>query len=126
MIKKMAVRIKWHRQWAINRPISGLCEKDGVCYWFEWANGIYKAFSLTDETLKKLDEEVEELVASYGKVIFHDERFLPELPSSGQIAKVVKVTEIDLSRVEFSFDSTQISNLIPHHEYYAAKRGITL
>lgn len=123
----MAVRIRWHRQWA-NFPISGLCEKDNTPYWFEWnaSTKLYQAYALDEDTLGRLDQELEELVASYGRVIFHDDRYLPELPNGGgPVATVVSVADIDLSQVAFSFDSSQISNPVPHQEYYAAKRQTT-
>lgn len=124
----MVIRIRWHRQWA-NFPISGLCEKDGTPYWFHLNidNKTYTAYSLTLEKLDELDEELKELIDSYGSVIFHDERYFPELPTGGgSISKLVKTTSIELSKVAFSFEFSDFSNPIPHQEYYAAKRGTTL
>lgn len=124
----MLVKILWHRLW-VNFAWNGLCEVEGKKYWFSWDKGteVYKAFNLKEEDFVKLEEELVELEKAYGKCIYHDDRYRPQLTledfrkSPGGWVNVAPISE-SLENLAFSFGRSAVINPVPHTEYYNEQR----
>lgn len=112
----MNIKILWHRLW-INFVVSGLCEKDNELYWFEWdfSKEHYLGFELSSEQTKEIDKERERLEKVVGKVIYHDQRYKPELAIADKVfLESVQLVNFKFEKESFFFQKEDIINPVPH------------